>query len=43
MKEYGKKKNKHRTRRNKEEIGSLCVKLFGVMILKMIQKLGNKM
>ena len=37
------KKNKQRTRTNKEEIGSLCEKLFGVMILKMIQNLGNKM
>lgn len=40
MKEYSLKKT---VITNKEEIGSLSEKLFGIMILKMIQNLGNKM
>ena len=40
MKEQG-KKPQHQT--NEEEIGSLCGKEFRVMIVKMIQNLGNRM
>ena len=38
-----KKKKKKTISTHKEEIGSLSETLFGVMILKMIQNLGNKM
>ena len=40
MKEQGKNTPDHT---NEEEIGSLPVKEFRVMIIKMIQNLGNRM